>query len=138
MRNRALIARWTYEQGAASGVVELVKREGKTYVKINDYERLRELFGCLLAEVQRIKSTGDYEAARRLVENYGVKVDAALHEEVLERYAALHLAPYKGFLNPVYEAVRNEQGAIADVVVSYEEGYAEQMLRYSKEYSILE
>lgn len=137
MRNRALIARWTYEQGAASGVVELVKREGKTYVKINDYERLRELFGCLLAEVQRIKSTGDYEAARRLVENYGVKVDAALHEEVLERYVALHLAPYKGFLNPVYEAVRNEQGAIADVVVSYEEGYAEQMLRYSKEYSIL-
>lgn len=137
MRNRQLIARWVYERGAGGGVVELVKREGKTYVVVNDYPRLRALFGELLAEVQRIKSTGDYEAARLLVETYGVKVDPVLHAEVLERYRKLHLAPYKGFINPRYEAVTDACGRITDVTVSYDEGYAEQMLRYSREYATL-
>lgn len=137
MRNRQLIARWVYERGAGGGVVELVKREGKTYVVVNDYPRLRSLFGELLAEVQRIKSTGDYEAARLLVETYGVKVDPVLHAEVLERYRKLNLAPYKGFINPRYEAVTDACGRITDVTVSYNEGYAEQMLRYSREYATL-
>lgn len=137
MRNRQLIAKWVFEKGEADQVVELVKKEGKTYVKINDYPKLRDLFGQLLAEIQRIKSEGDYEAARRLVENYAVKVDPNLHEEVLARYEKLHLAPYKGFINPVYEALTDEKGHIIDVKVSYDEGYAEQMLRYSKEYANL-
>lgn len=137
MRNRQLIAKWVFENGEADKVVELVKKEGKTYVKINDYPKLRDLFGQLLAEIQRIKSEGDYEAARRLVENYAVKVDPNLHEEVLARYEKLHLAPYKGFVNPVYEAITDEKGHIIDVKVSYDEGYAEQMLRYSKEYANL-
>ena len=137
MRNRQLIARWAYEQGKASKVVELVKKDGKTYVKINDYEKLRTLFGQLLAEVQRVKSTGDYAAARQLVETYAVKVDPALHAEVLERYKRLNLAPYKGFINPRYEAVKDAGGNITDVKVSYGEGYAEQMLRYSRDYSNL-
>ena len=137
MRNRQLIARWALEQGSADRVVELVKKEGKTYVRINDYSSLRSLFGRLLAEIQRIKSEGDYEAARLLVERYAVKVDAALHAEVLERYRALHLAPYKGFLNPVYTPLLDEKGEIVDVNISYSEGYAEQMLRYSREYSNL-
>ncbi len=137
MRNRQLIARWAYEQGKADKVVELVKKDGKTYVKINDYEKLRTLFGQLLAEVQRVKSTGDYAAARQLVETYAVKVDPALHAEVLERYKRLNLAPYKGFVNPRYEAVKDAGGNITDVKVSYDEGYAEQMLRYSRDYSNL-
>lgn len=137
MRNRQLIARWVLEHGAADGVVEWAHRSGKTYVKVNRYDRLRDLFGELLAEVQRIKSEGDYEAARRLVEDYGVKVDAVLHREVLERYRRLHLAPYKGFVNPVYTAVRDADGCITDVVVDYTEGFAEQMLRYSRDYSTL-
>lgn len=137
MRNRQLIARWALEQGSADRVVELVKKEGKTYVRINDYSSLRSLFGRLLAEIQRIKSEGDYEAARLLVERYAVKVDTALHAEVLERYRALHLAPYKGFLNPVYTPLLDEKGEIVDVNISYSEGYAEQMLRYSREYSNL-
>ena len=137
MRNRQLIARWAYEQGKADKVVELVKKDGKTYVKINDYEKLRALFGQLLAEVQRVKSTGDYAAARQLVETYAVKVDPALHAEVLERYKRLNLAPYKGFVNPRYEAVKDAGGNITDVKVSYSEGYAEQMLRYSRDYSNL-
>ena len=114
-----------------------MKKDGKTYVKINDYKKLRHLFGTLLAEVQRIKSEGDYEAARQLVEKYAVKVDPQLHAEVLSRYEKLHLAPYKGFINPVYEAVTDEEGRITDVKVSYQEDYAEQMLRYSREYSNL-
>jgi dipeptidyl-peptidase-3 len=114
----------------------LLQRDGKTYVKINDYAALRNLFGELLAEIQRIKSTGDFPAARDLVENYGVKVDAALHQEILARYEQLDIAPYKGFINPVYQAVMNEVGDIVDVKLSYEEGYAEQMLRYSKDYSV--
>ena len=137
MRNRQLIARWAYEQGKADKVVELVKKDGKTYVKINDYGKLRALFGQLLAEVQRVKSTGDYAAARQLVETYAVKVDPALHAEVLERYKWLNLAPYKGFVNPRYEAVKDAGGNITDVKVSYDEGYAEQMLRYSRDYSNL-
>lgn len=137
MRNRQLIARWAFEQGAADKVVEMVQRDGKTFVKVNDYEKLRTLFGKLLAEIQRIKSEGDFEAARSLVEAYAVKVDPTLHAEVLARYAKLNLAPYKGFVNPVYEAVTDAEGRITDVKVSYSEGYAEQMLRYSREYANL-
>ena len=137
MRNRQLIARWVYENGAAEKVVELVKKDGKTYVVINDYEKVRDLFGRLLAEIQRIKSTGDYAGAHDLVEAYAVKVDPALHAEVLERYKKLNLAPYKGFVNPKYEAVTDANGTITDVTVTYDEGYAEQMLRYSKDYSTL-
>ena len=137
MRNRSLIAHWVYEKGKADNVVELAEKDGKTYVKVNDYERVRTLFGELLAEVQRIKSTSDLEAARRLVEDYGVKVDPALHAEVLKRYKKLNLAPYKGFVNPRYEAVTDAQGNIVDVKVSYSEGYAEQMLRYSRDYATL-
>ena len=137
MRNRQLIARWAFERGAADKVVEMVKKAGKTYVVVNDYEKLRGLFGELLAEVQRIKSTGDFAAARDLVETYAVKVDPALHAEVLERYKKLNLAPYKGFVNPKYEAVTDAEGNIIDVTVTYDEGYAEQMLRYSRDYSTL-
>ena len=137
MRNRQLIARWVYEKGAAEKVVELVKKDGKTYVVINDYEKVRDLFGRLLAEIQRIKSTGDYAGAHDLVEAYAVKVDPALHAEVLERYKKLNLAPYKGFVNPKYEVVTDVDGTITDVTVTYDEGYAEQMLRYSKDYSTL-
>ena len=137
MRNRQLIARWVFEKGAADKVVELVKKDGKTYVVVNDYEKVRQLFGELLAEIQRIKSTGDFAAARALVEDYAVKVDPVLHAEVLERYKKLNLAPYKGFVNPKYEAVTDANGTITDVKVSYDEGYAEQMLRYSKDYSPL-
>lgn len=137
MRNRALIARWAYEHGKKDNVMELVKRDGKSYVKINDYQKLRDLFGELLAEIQRIKSTGDFAGAQAIVENYGVKIDPELHQEILERYKKLDIAPYKGFINPVYTAVRDEQGNITDVTISYEEGYTEQMLRYSSEYSVL-
>lgn len=137
MRNRALIAWWAYEHGKAENVMELVKRDGKTFVKINDYQKLRGLFGELLAEIQRVKSTGDFKSAQALVETYGVKIDPELHKEVLNRYAKLNIAPYKGFINPVYTAVRDAQGNITDVTISYTEGYAEQMLRYSKDYSTL-
>lgn len=137
MRNRQLITKWAFENGAAEKVVELVKKNGKTYVKINNYKKLRDLFGQLLAEIQRIKSEGDYETARKLVEKYAVKIDLVLHSEVLARYEKLHLAPYKGFINPVYEAVTDENGTITDIKVSYDEGYAEQMLRYSKKYANL-
>ena len=137
MRNRAFVAHWAYEHGKADNVVELAKKDGKTYVKINDYAKLRNLFGVLLAEVQRIKSTGDYEAARRLIEDYGVKVDPTLHQEVLERYKKLNLAPYKGFVNPKYELVKDASGKVTDVKVTYDESYVEQMLRYSKDYRTL-
>ena len=137
MRNRALIARWTYEHGKADNVMEMVKRDGKTYVKINDYQKLRNLFGELLAEIQRVKSTGDFKGAQALVETYGVKIDPELHKEILDRYSKLNIAPYKGFINPVYTAVRDAQGNITDVKISYTEGYAEQMLRYSKDYATL-
>ena len=136
MRNRQLIARWILEQGAGQ-VVELKQRDGKTYVVINDYEQLRTLFGKLLAEVQRIKSEGDYEAGRALVEKYGVKIDINLHKEVLERYEKLHLSPYKGFVNPVMHEERDKDGAIRDIQLDYTENYVEQMLRYSRDYSYL-
>ena len=137
MRNRALIARWTFEQGKPDNVTELASRNGKTYVRINDYGKLRSLFGQLLREIQRIKSEGDYEAARELVERYAVKLDPVLHREILKRYQALHLSPYKGFINPVYTPVRNNQGHITDVTVSYGEAYDAQMLRYSRDYATL-
>ena len=137
MRNRQLIARWAYEHGQRDKVVEIVRREGKSYVVINDYRRLRELFAQLLAEIQRIKSEGDFEAAKQLVENYGVKIDPQLHEEILERYKKLNLAPYKGFVNPVMRLEKNTQGEITDVTLDYTEGYAAQMLRYSRDYSYL-
>ena len=137
MRNRKFISEWCYQQGKADNVIEYVKKNGKTYIKINDYAKLRELFGKLLAEVQRIKSTGDFEAGRQLVENYGVKVDPAIHAEVLERYKHLDIAPYKGFVNPVYTAVKDKSGNITDVKVAYGEGYIDQMLRYSRDYSPL-
>ena len=135
MRNRALIARWVHEH--AEGATEWMTRDGKTYLKVNDYAKLRPLFADLLAEVQRIKSEGDYEAARLLVERYAVKVDSNLHQEVLQRYEKLHLAPYKGFLNPRLTPVLDEKGRVKDVVVDYDETYVEQMMRYSKEYSVL-
>ncbi|WP_300702001.1 dihydrofolate reductase [Bacteroides sp.] len=137
MRNRQLIARWVFEKGAADKVVELVKKDGKTYVVVNDYEKLRKLFGELLAEIQRIKSTGDLKGAHDLVEAYAVKVDPTLHAEVLERYKKLNLAPYKGFINPKYEAVMDANGEITDIQVTYGEDYVDQMLRYSKDYSTL-
>ena len=137
MRNRAFIAHWAYEQGRDEKVVELVKRGGKTYVRINDYPALRQLFGKLLAEVQRIKSEGDYEAARQLVETYGVKVDPKIHKEILDRYNKLNLKPYKGFINPVYSTVCDAQGNITDVKLDYTEPYDKQMLRYSRDYNTL-
>lgn len=137
MRNRQLIARWVFEQGVADKVVELKKRDGKTFVVINDYQQLRALFGKLLAEVQRIKSEGDYEAGRSLVENYGVKIDPVLHHEIRERYVRLHLSPYKGFVNPIMREVKDDSGHVTDITLDYTEGYAEQMLRYSRDYSYL-
>jgi len=137
MRNRQLIAHWCLEKGAADKVVEFVKRNNKTYVKINDYGKLRQLFGKLLAEVQRIKSEGDFESGKNLVETYGVKVDPALHTEVLERYKKLNIAPYKGFVNPEFVPVTDAQGNITDVKVNYVDDYATQMLNYSKKYSFL-
>ena len=137
MRNRQLIAKWAFEQGKSDNVIELKKKEGKTYVVVNDYDKLRELFGKLLAEVQRIKSEGDFAAGKKLVEDYAVKVDPELHAEVLKRYAALNLAPYKGFVNPVMKLVKNEKGEVTDVTLDYTEGYTEQMVRYGKEYSFL-
>lgn len=134
MRNRKLIAEWAYEHGKANNVIELVKRDGKTFVRINDYEALRGLFGQLLAEIQRITSEGDYEAARDIVETYAVKVDPEIHREVLDRYSHLSIAPYKGFVNPVYTPVVKD-GDIIDIAISYDEGYVDQMLRYGRDYS---
>lgn len=135
MRNRALIAHWVLERG--KDAAELVVLNNKTFIKINNYEQLRHLFGDLLAEVQRIKSEGDFNAARELVEKYAVKVDNKLHSEVLERFAELDIAPYKGFINPVYQLVHNEVGEVVDVKVDYTEAYDAQMLRYSSEFGFL-
>lgn len=137
MRNRQLIARWVYEKGLKDEVVVIVRKEGKSFVVINDYEALRRLFGALLGEVQRIKSEGDYEAGKNLVEKYGTIVDKALRDEMAERYESLHLAPYKGFVNPRMELKKNAKNEIVDVTLDYTEGYAEQMLRYSRDYSFL-
>lgn len=137
MRNRQLIAKWAFEKGKDANVIELKQRDGKTYVVVNGYVKLRELFGRLLAEIQRIKSEGDYAAGKALVEEYAVKVDPVLHAEVLKRYGKLKLAPYKGFVNPVMREVKDGNGKVTDIVLDYTEGYTEQMLRYSKDYSFL-
>lgn len=137
MRNRKLIAEWAYEMGKKDNVVELAKIDGKTFIKINDYKKLREIFGKQLAEIQRIKSEGDYEAGRVLVEKYAVKVDPQLHQEVLNRYSTLSIAPYRGFVNPIYSLVKDDKGEIIDVKITYGEGYIDQMLRYSRDYSPL-
>ena len=141
MRNRALIAHWVLEQAksqkTAKPCVELVKQKGKTFVRVNDYAEMRHLFGSLLAEIQRIKSEGDYEGARKLVETYGVQVDAKVHKEILERYARLKLSPYKGFINPVYKAVHDAQGNITDVTINYYEAFDAENLRYSRDYHFL-
>lgn len=133
MRDRALIARWVYEH--SKGIVSLVRRNGKTQLLIHDYKAVRTLFSQLLAEVQRIKSEGDYEAARQLVERYAIDVDPVLHEEVLKRYHNLHIAPYKGFLNPWLKPVFDDKGEITDIEIDYSEQYDEQMLRYSHEFN---
>lgn len=135
MRNRKLIAEWALEKGKPHKVIEIVKKKGKTYIKINDYKRLREFFGELLKEIQRIKSEGDYEAGRDMVEKYAVKVDPKLHKEVLDRYSKLDIAPYKGFVNPVYRPIMNANGEIIDIKIDYTEDYPTQMLRYSRRYS---
>lgn len=137
MRNRALIARWALEMGKEEQVIEMVCHNRKTYVQINDYQKLRDIFGKQMAEIQRIKSEGDLEAARQLVEQYGVKVDPSLHQEILTRYNRLNLAPYKGFINPVYTPVVDDQNNITDIHISYDEAYDAQMLRYSKDYATL-
>lgn len=137
MRNRQLIAAWAYEKGKANNVIELKVRDGETYVVINDYVKLRDLFGKLLAEIQRVKSTGDFESAKNLIETYAVNVNQEIHKEVLARYKQLNIAPYKGFVNPVYELVKDDSGKITDVKVRYDENYVQQHLRYSKEYSVL-
>jgi dipeptidyl-peptidase-3 len=134
MRNRALIARWCLENGQT---LSMVQRNGKTYLQVNDYEGLRQQIATLLAEIQRIKSEGDYEAARQLVERYAVKVDPVVHQEILERYQRLNLAPYKGFINPKMTPVKNDAGEVTDIQIDYTEGYAQQMLRYSSEYGTL-
>ena len=136
MRNRKLIAEWCYEQGRQDKTIEKVVKDGKTYIVVNDFDKLRELLGQLLKEVQRIKSEGDFEAGKALVENYGVKIDRALHEEMLERYAGLDIAPYGGFINPKYELVEKD-GRVVDVKISYPDNYTEQMLEYSTRYSAL-
>jgi dipeptidyl-peptidase-3 len=136
MRNRQLIAQWVYKH-ASKKEVEIVVKEGKHYLKINDYEGVRRLYGELLREVQRITSEGDYAAAKALVETYAVKVDQDLHKEVLARYEKLNLAPYKGFVNPVYTAHYDANGNITNVTIDYSEGYIEQHLRYSRDYSFL-
>ncbi|MDE6569475.1 MAG: dipeptidyl peptidase 3, partial [Alistipes sp.] len=136
MRNRKLIAEWCYEHGAADNVIEWVEQDGKRYVVVNDFDKLRTLFGELLHEVQRIKSEGDYEAGKALVERYGVQVDPALHAEVRKRYYALGIEPYGGFVNPEYELVERD-GRVVDVRISYPADYTEQMLNYSKNYSFL-
>ncbi|MBO4803129.1 MAG: dihydrofolate reductase [Muribaculaceae bacterium] len=137
MRNRKLISEWCYQHGMKDNVIEYVKRDGKTYIRVNDYQKLRGLFAELLAEIQRIKSEGDYEAGRQLVETYGVKVDPTLHKEVLARYEGLNIAPYKGFVNPIYTPVYDKNGKLIDVKISYTENYIDQMLRYGQDYSPL-
>lgn len=142
MRNRQLIAKWVLEHGKKKGkggkdVVQLVKKGGKTYVKINDYPMMRQLFGQMLGEIQRVKSEGDYKGGNELIQKYAVKIDPKLHKEVIERFSTLDIPPYRGFINPVYTPVRNAAGEITDVTISWPENYVEQMLRLSNEYSPL-
>lgn len=137
MRNRQLIARWVYEKAKDDHSVELRERNGKTFVVINDYEKIQQHLGELLAEIQRIKSMGDYQAAHDIVENYAVKLDPALHKQILNRYAGLNIAPYKGFVNPVYTPIYDKNGNFVDLKIDYTENYVEQHLRYSADYSSL-
>jgi dipeptidyl-peptidase-3 len=136
MRDRSLIAHWVYEKGKAKNVIEKVQKESKTFFRVNDYQELRSLFGQLLGEIQRITSEGDYPAAKELIETYAVKVDPNLHKEVLNRYAKLNIAPYSGFINPVYTPVMDNND-IKDIKISYTEDFTTQMLRYSKNFSFL-
>ena len=139
MRNRQLIAKWVLEHAGKDkdAAVQLVKIDGKTYVRINDYEKMRELIGELLAEIQRIKSEGDYQAGNELVSKYAVRVDRKLHDEVLQRYSTLDIPPYRGFVNPVYNVVYDNNGEIIDITLDYSEGYTDQMMRLSRDYSTL-
>ena len=137
MRNRAIIAHWVMERGSACGAVRMEEHDGRHSVRIYDYARVRELFGQLLRHVQRVKSEGDYAAARELVETYGVMVDPALHAEVRDRYAALGIAPFSGFVNPRLSLKVDADGVAQDVTIDYDEQYDEQMLRYSREYASL-
>ncbi len=136
MRNRAIIARWCLENGQADHVVELMKRDDKTFVKINDYEKLRQLFGKLLSEIQTIKSTGNYAQAKQMVEKYGIKIDADLHREVKDRYALLDIAPYGGFVNPTFD-VKEKEGKIVDIQLVYPNSFVDQMLEYDQKYNFL-
>jgi dipeptidyl-peptidase-3 len=137
MRNRQMAAAWVFEKGQAENVISRITRDGKTYFEINDYQKLRSLFGDLLKEVQRVKSQGDFEAGRDLIENYGVQVDQALHQEVLDRSAVLDIPPYGGFINPRLVPVTNEAGEITDIQVEYPDNFVKQMLEYGKKYSHL-
>ncbi len=136
MRDRALIANWAYELGKADNVIEMVKKDGKTYIRINDYDKLRDIFATQLREIQRIKSEGDYDAGKALVETYGIRIEPTFHKEVLDRFATLNIAPYSGFVNPRYEVIEKD-GEIVDIKVHYDQDYAEQMLEYSSKYSFL-
>ena len=137
MRNRQLIAAYILDKGKKDKVVELVKKNGKTYVKINDYKKMRGLIAELLATIQNIKSTGDYAAGNALIQKYAVKVDPKLHKEVLERISKLNIPPYRGFVNPVYHLVYDNNGNITDVTIDYNEGYTDQMLRLGRDFSTL-
>lgn len=137
MRCRSAVSHWVYEKGKSENIVEFVKRDGETFVKINDYDRVRTLFGELLKEIQRIKSEGDYAAGKKLIEDYGVKIDQDLHSEILARYAKLKLAPYTGFVNPFLAPVYDSNGKITDIVVEYTDDYLGQMMYYGKNYSFL-
>jgi dipeptidyl-peptidase-3 len=137
MRCRSAISHWVFEKGKAENVVEMINRDGKTYVMINDYQKLRSLFGDLLTEIQRIKSEGDFNAGKKLIEEYGVKIDPKLHAEVLDRYSKLNLAPYTGFVNPILVPVYDANGKITDVTVEYTDDYMGQMMYYGKNFSFL-
>jgi dipeptidyl-peptidase III len=138
MRNRQLIAKWTFEHGSPTNTIEKIEKNGKTYYKVNNHETLRELFGKLLFEIQRIKSEGDYDAAKQMVETYGVTIDQTLHQQVLQRFKKLNIAPFAGFVNPRLNPIMDSDGNVSDVTIDYSEGYQEQMLRYGREYGFLE
>jgi dipeptidyl-peptidase-3 len=137
MRNRQLVSAWAFEKGAPDNVIEMISKDGKTYFKINDYDKLRTLFGDLLREIQRIKSEGDFEAGKNLVETYGVKVNQELHKEILERNSQFQSAPYSGFINPVLSPVTDTDGNITDIEVLQPESFAVQMLKYAEDYTTL-
>jgi dipeptidyl-peptidase-3 len=137
MRGRSAISHWVYENGKAENVIQMFRKDGKSYVKINDYKKLQTLFGELLKEIQRIKSEGDFEGGKNIIENFGVKVDASIHNELLDRYAKLNLAPYTGFVNPKLVPILDGKGEITDIKVEYTDDYLGQMMDYGKKYSFL-